>query len=405
MTEPKVRFPEFTGEWDIVKLNQIAERVIRKNFNNECDLPLTISAQMGLIDQKEFYDKRIASKDVSGYYLIKNGEFAYNKSTSLDAPFGAIKRLDRYDQGVLSTLYIVFKINDESKINSDFLSTYYDTEKWYREIKVIAVEGSRAHGLLNITPSDFFGTRLLIPHELEEQQKIGSFFSKIDNFISLNEEKLTELRNLKKSLMQKMFPKDGEAVPEIRFPGFDGEWEEKELHELGDITTGSTPSTKKSEYYSENGIPWVTPTDIQGCTISNTPRKLSEEGAKVGRVVPENTILCTCIASIGKNTLLIVEGSFNQQINGLTPNEENDAYFLLTESEIWSKQMKQQAAGGIAIVNKTEFSKIVASVPKLEEQQKIGSFFKELDNRIELQKQKLNEIKEYKKGLLQQMFC
>ena len=122
--------------------------------------------------------------------------------------------------------------------------------------------------------------------------------------------------------------------PAIRFKGFTDSWEQRKLGELGEIMTGSTPSTSKSEYYSEDGIPWVTPTDINSQTISDTPRKLSGEGIKVGRVVPANTILCTCIASIGKNTLLTVKGSFNQQINCLTPNEYNDAYFLLTECSL-----------------------------------------------------------------------
>ena len=169
--------------------------------------------------------------------------------------------------------------------------------------------------------------------------------------------------------------------------------------------TGSTPSTSKSEYYSEDGIPWVTPTDIEATTILDTPRKLSEEGAKVGRVVPANTILCTCIASIGKNTLLMVKGSFNQQINSLTPYEENDAYFLLTESELWSNKMKRMAASGtMQIVNKTEFSELQTMVPKSAEQKQIGSYFRNLDHLITLHQRKCEETKTLKKYMLQKMF-
>lgn len=149
--------------------------------------------------------------------------------------------------------------------------------------------------------------------------------------------------------------------------------------------TGSTPSTSKPEYYSEDGIPWVTPTDINALTISDTPKKLSEEGIKVVRVVPANTILCTCIASIGKNALLTVRGSFNQQINSLTPSAENDSYFLLTESELWSEKMKRMAASGtMQIVNKTEFSELITMVPSLNEQKIIGSYFHNLDHLITL---------------------
>lgn len=193
--------------------------------------------------------------------------------------------------------------------------------------------------------------------------------------------------------------------PKIRFKGFDDAWEQRKLGELGEIMTGSTPSTSKAEYYSEDGIPWVTPTDINARTISDTPRKLSEKGATVGRVVPANTILCTCIASIGKNTLLTVKGSFNQQINSLTPNDENDAYFLLTESEIWSNKMKLMAASGtMQIVNKTEFSELLTMVPKLTEQKKIGDYFRHLDHLITLHQRKCDQMKELKKYMLTKMF-
>lgn len=158
--------------------------------------------------------------------------------------------------------------------------------------------------------------------------------------------------------------------------------------------TGSTPSTSKSEYYAEDGIPWVTPTDINSLIISETSRKLSEEGIKVGRVVPANTILCTCIASIGKNALLTVKGSFNQQINSLTPNNENDAYFLLTESELWSDKMKRMAASGtMQIVNKADFSELTTMVPTIGEQEKIGVYFRNLDQLITLHHRKLICVK------------
>ena len=161
--------------WEQRKLGEIAERIIRKNEKLESTLPLTISAQYGLIDQNEFFDKRIASKDVRGYYLIKKGEFAYNKSTSVDAPFGAIKRLDKYKNGVLSTLYILFKIIDDTSTSSDYLVTYYFTDLWHNGIQSIAAEGARNHGLLNIAPNDFFETMLSIPLNISEQKKLVAF--------------------------------------------------------------------------------------------------------------------------------------------------------------------------------------------------------------------------------------
>ena len=202
---PKIRFSGFTKDWEQRKLGEIAERIIRKNEKLESTLPLTISAQYGLIDQNEFFDKRIASKDVRGYYLIKKGEFAYNKSTSVDAPLGAIKRLDKYKNGVLSTLYILFKIIDDTSTSSDYLVTYYATDLWHRGIQSIAAEGARNHGLLNIAPNDFFETMLSIPFNISEQKKVGDFFITIDHLITLHQSKLDKLQKIKKSMLESMF--------------------------------------------------------------------------------------------------------------------------------------------------------------------------------------------------------
>jgi type I restriction enzyme S subunit len=163
-------------------------------------------------------------------------------------------------------------------------------------------------------------------------------------------------------------------------------WEQRKLGEIGSIVTGTTPSTAVPEYYSEDGIPWVTPTDITENVTFDTERKLSSMGQQVGRIVPANTILVTCIASIGKNTMLGIPGSFNQQINGLTPDKNKyEPYFLLTESALWSAQMKKSAAAGtMQIVNRTEFSEMKTWLPKREEQKAIGNFFHSLDNLITL---------------------
>ena len=191
MAKPKIRFKGYTDDWEQRKLRNLVDRVTRKNQDLVSELPLTISAQYGLIDQNEFFDKRVASKDVSGYYLIENGEFAYNRSTSTDAPWGAIKRLDRYENGVLSTLYIVFRIKENNPVDSDFLVSYYSTNLWHKGIHEIAAEGARNHGLLNIAPADFFETELRIPQDIEEQKKIGKYFEKLERLITLHHRKYT----------------------------------------------------------------------------------------------------------------------------------------------------------------------------------------------------------------------
>ena len=177
--------------WEQRKLGDIAERVTRKNENNESDLPLTISAQHGLIDQRLFFNAQVASRDMSGYYLLRQGEFAYNKSTSADSPWGAIKRLTRYEKGCVSTLYICFALLNA---NPDYLVTYYETNRWHKAVQMIAAEGARNHGLLNIAPDDFFDTMVSLPESQAEQQTIGAFFSRLDSLFTLHQRKRLSIR-------------------------------------------------------------------------------------------------------------------------------------------------------------------------------------------------------------------
>ena len=194
-------------------------------------------------------------------------------------------------------------------------------------------------------------------------------------------------------------------IPAIRFKGFTEAWEQRKLGELGQIMTGTTPPTNDVDNYSEDGMIWVTPTDIIKNVTTDTAKKLSKKGESAARVVPPGTILVTCIASIGKNTMVSTFVSFNQQINSLTPNSENDSYFLLTQSEIWSQKMKQIASSGtMQIVNKSEFSKLEVKVPSLEEQFKIGTFFKQIDDTIALHQRQLDNYKQLKKSMLQKIF-
>ncbi|MCT3588895.1 restriction endonuclease subunit S [Levilactobacillus brevis] len=201
--------------------------------------------------------------------------------------------------------------------------------------------------------------------------------------------------------------KDNQAkYPQLRFKGFTDPWEERKLKELGDIQTGNTPPTSNLDNYSTDGVLWVTPTDIKTLVISDTAKKLSEVGVTKARIAKAGSILVTSIASIGKNTLVTMDAGFNQQINSLTPTPKNDSYFLLTQSEKWSEKMKKTAASAtMQIVNKTDFSNISTFVPvHKEEQQKIGLFFRQLDNTITLHQRKLAKLKELKQGYLQKLF-
>ena len=187
---PEIRFKGFTEAWEQRKLGELVDRVVRKNTNNESTLPLTISAQYGLVDQITYFNNRVASRDVSNYYLVLNGEFAYNKSTSDGYPFGAIKRLDLYEKGVLSTLYIVFTPKKEQQIDSDFLTVFFDTDRWHKGVAERAAEGARNHGLLNISAEDFFDIDLSVPKDVAEQKQIGAFIRQLDHLITLHQREL-----------------------------------------------------------------------------------------------------------------------------------------------------------------------------------------------------------------------
>ena len=199
---------------------------------------------------------------------------------------------------------------------------------------------------------------------------------------------------------------DNEKKPALRFKGFTDPWEQRKLDELGTIVTGSTPSTTNDAYYADDGLLWVTPTDITKNITCESARKLSASGQKVARVVPRNTILVTCIASIGKNTMLANAGSFNQQINGLTPDENKYVpYFLLTESVLWSAKMKVLAATGtLQIINRTEFSEIKTFLPSFDEQKRISQYFEKLDTLITLHQRKYEKLVNIKKSMLDKMF-
>ena len=179
--------PFYTFSWEQRKLGELVDRVVRKNTNNESTLPLTISAQYGLVDQITYFNNRVASRDVSNYYLVLNGEFAYNKSTSDGYPFGAVKRLDLYEKGVLSTLYIVFTPKKEQQIDSDFLTVFFDTDRWHKGVAERAAEGARNHGLLNISAEDFFDIDLSVPKDVAEQKQIGAFIRQLNHLITLHQ--------------------------------------------------------------------------------------------------------------------------------------------------------------------------------------------------------------------------
>ena len=201
--QPNKRLDGFNGDWEIVKLSEICERMTDRNSDLKCNLVLTIAAQYGLVSQLDFFNKSVASENLSSYYVLKKGDFAYNKSYSGEYIWGAIKKLDYYEEGVLSPLYICFRPN-KNMINSDFLAFYFETKKWHRGISEIAGEGARNHGLLNISVIDFFNTIHRIP-SLTEQIRIATVIQTYQNKINNEERLLLQYQTQRKFLLSTIF--------------------------------------------------------------------------------------------------------------------------------------------------------------------------------------------------------
>lgn len=350
-------------------MGKLVDRVTRKNQDLVSELPLTISAQYGLIDQNEFFDKRVASKDVSGYYLIENGEFAYNKSTSTDAPWGAVKRLDRYENGVLSTLYIVFGIKENNPVDSDFLVSYYSTNLWHKGIHEIAAEGARNHGLLNIAPADFFETELTMPQDIEEQKKIGKYFEELERLITLHQRKNIYFY---------------EKVTLV--------WEQRKLGEIASSFEYGLNAAAK-EYDGENKYIRITDIDDnthEFLTYNLTSPDIDLTDVENYKLAEGDILFARTGASVGKSYIyrdsdgLVYYAGF---LIRARVREEYDAEFVF-QSTLTDKYNKYIAVtsqrSGQPGVNAQEYSEFEIRVPEKEEQTKIGTYFHNLDHLITL---------------------
>ena len=388
---------KYASAWEQRKLGDIAERVTRKNENNESDLPLTISAQHGLIDQRLFFNAQVASRDMSGYYLLRQGEFAYNKSTSADSPWGAIKRLTRYEKGCVSTLYICFALLNA---NPDYLVTYYETNRWHKAVQMIAAEGARNHGLLNIAPDDFFDTMVSLPESQAEQQTIGAFFSRLDSLITLHQRKYDKLVIFKKSMLEKMFPKDGESVPEIRFAGFTDPWEQRKLGEIVSIGAGAPPSAfsagnflyvKVDDLNESSHFQFDSAQRVDANTAVKPIRKGSIIFAKRGAAILGNKVRV-----LGKTAYI------DTNMMALEPRGVDADFLWLFINQTGLYRIADTST--IPQINNKHIEPYPVDIPNMAEQQAIGTFFSRLDDLITLHQRKLELLQNIKKSLLDKMF-
>ena len=405
--KPQIRFNGFEEEWVTTTLGDIAVRVVSKNDDNGVILPLTISAQYGLISQTEFFNSRIAAKDVRGYYVIKKGEFAYNRSTSEFSPFGAVKRLDRYDAGVLSTLYIVFRLSSE-QIQSNYLVNYFSTSNWHQYIAENAAEGARNHGLLNITAEDFLKTPIKAPIVPEEQKKIASFLTTLDKLIAKLEAKLDKLRKLKQALLEKMFinVNGGDKAPQIRFKGYTDKWQVKELGEVAIFNPPNQPLRERFYYI-----------DLE--SVEKGSLKVKEQVTKrmapsrAQRTLEFNDILFQTVRPYLQNHYLFKKKTQNNQWVASTgyallrPKIYPELLYTMLLSKGFMQEIMQRCTGSTyPAINSKKMIDIKVGCSSVQmEQQLIGDLFILLDDQLNKTSTKLTKLRNIKQSLLQKMFA
>ena len=365
--------------WEQRKLNEIADKVSEKNKNNEFSEPFTNSAEQGIISQKDYFDREIVNNEnLNGYYIVRNDDFIYNPRISATAPVGPINRNRLGRNGVMSPLYTVFRTHD---IDNLYLEFYFKSTKWHRFMKLNGDSGAR-FDRFTISSTQFMEMPIPYP-TLEEQQKIGEYFESLDTLITLHQRKCEETKKLKKFMLQKMFPKKGEKVPEIRFGSFTDDWEQRKLDDVVEFLDtmrkpleGAKRISGPYPYYGASGIVDY----VDGYLFDEELILLSEDGANItDRNYP------VCFLASGKYWV-------NNHAHVLRTKQGNENNFICNSLE--RKDYTQYNTGmAMPKLNKETCKKIPILCPGFEEQKKIGDYFRSLDNLITLHQHKQNNLK------------
>ena len=368
---PAIRFKGFSDAWEQRKLGELVDRVVRKNTNNESTLPLTISAQYGLVDQITYFNNRVASRDVSNYYLVLNGEFAYNKSTSDGYPFGAVKRLDLYEKGVLSTLYIVFAPKKEQQIDSDYLTVFFDTDRWHKGVAERAAEGARNHGLLNISAEDFFDIDLSVPKDIVEQKQIGAFIRQLDNLITLHQRECISFT-----------ARAGRRILTANKKRNTSSWEQRKFEEI---------AVRSSVICSDDTLPRVEYEDIVSGTGRLNKDIYAKQSIKSGIAFHQGDVLYGKLRPYLQNWLLpTFDGLAVGDFWVLQPqNADSSFLYRLIQSRQFDEVANQSTGTKMPRADWKLVSKTVFSIPSnISEQAAIGTYFTALDSLITLHQRK-----------------
>ncbi|MEX2947551.1 restriction endonuclease subunit S [Staphylococcus warneri] len=404
---PELRFPEFDGEWEEKKLDKFGNFQKSYSFSR---------AKEGIGEIKHIHYGDIHSKfkpllnddenipsviEKSDFELVQKDDIIFADASEDYSDLGKAIMINFEPTLLISGLH-THLFRPFTTHFSKFLIYYTKTQSYHKFIK----QQGTGISVLGISKKNLSNLNLLIPQDKVEQQKIGDFFSKLDQQIELEERKLKLLEQQKKGYMQKIFSQ------ELRFKDQNGndfpEWETKKLSDIAEIIGGGTPSTKECEYWDGN-INWFTPVEIgDKAFVSNSQRKITKKGLQKSsaKILPIGTILFTSRAGIGKTAILSEEGTTNQGFQSIVPKENKlDTYFIYSMTFILKRYAEKVGAGStFSEVSRKQMEQIRLLLPKFEEQQKIGEFFIKIDKKIKKQSNKINLLKQRKQGLLQKMF-
>lgn len=411
---PELRFPEFAnnGKWDNKPISKLGETVNGLSGKKGADF----GSGRPYVQYKQVFDKSFIDFTECGKVDVGENEnqnqlqlgdilFTTSSETPDEVGFASVINKQPEEPTYLNSFCFILRPNDLNEINPGFSRYLFHSPIYRKSVSAIA-QGSTRY---NLSKKAFLKLRVPVPSTPEEQQKIASCLSSLDELIAAHNDKLDALKDHKKGLLQNLFPQEDETVPKVRFPEFegDGEWVEKELSEVSTIITGSTPSTKVPEYYGGD-IMFVSPADISNNKyVESTEKTLSLEGFEKTRKIKANSVMFVCIGStIGKVAMNKFECATNQQINSLVPNNENSSDFLYSNLELNAFKISGIAGNqAVPIINKTLFSSVKLKFPPTkEEQQKIASCLSAVDELITAQQEKIEQLQQHKKGLMQGLF-
>lgn len=405
--EPKLRFPGFTEPWEHRKLGNISKKCIVKNTNKAITETFTNSAEHGIVSQRDFFDKDIANQEnISSYYVVNIGDFVYNPRISSSAPCGPISRNKLGRQGIMSPLYTVFS---PSGVDLAFLEQYFKTSRWYSYMYLNGDTGARADRFA-IKDKSFFDMPIATPSSLNEQEIISTFLDQTDYHITLHQRKEEELQKLKKGLLQKMFPKDGESVPEVRFPNFTDSWEHRKLatiatfakgrgYSKNDLTDRGTPLILYGRLYTNYSSAIETVDTYAKPLIGSVYSKGGEVIVPASGETAED--IARASAVISKGFLL------GGDLNIINPNSEIDPVFLALQlsNGYLKKELASKAQGkSVVHIHNSDLENLQIIYPSLVEQMKVSTCIRVFEHLITLHQRKTEELKKLKKALLQQMF-